>query len=197
MLAGVLREHAAGRDVLDPCTGSGILAISAALGGARSVTAVDVSRRAVLAARLNARLNGVRVRARRGDLLGAVAGEAFDVICANPPYLPAVAGDPRGLQRATEAGSDGRLFVDRLIAAAPGHLRPGGVLLVVHSSINGTARSLELLERAGLIGDVAARHRGPFGPILTARAPVLEERGLIAPGQRDEEVVIVRGRLAA
>src|SRR5205085_118100 len=132
MLAAVLREHAAGADVLDVCTGSGILAVSAGLAGARSVTAVDVSRRAVLTARLNGALNGVRVR-------------------------------------------------------------PGGALLLVHSSVNGIDRSLEHLARAGLEPDLAARHRGPLGPILTARAPVMEARGMIAPGQREEDVVIVRG----
>lgn len=195
MLAEVLREHAPGGRVLDVCSGSGILAVSAALAGAMEVTAVDVSRRALLATRLNARLNGVRVRTRRGDLLRAVPGERFDVIVANPPYLPAVCEDPRGLERATEAGPDGRLFVDRLIDEAPDHLDPGGALLLVHSSINGTARTLERLERAGLEPDVAARHHGPLGPILTARAPALEERGLLAPGQRDEDVVIVRGRV--
>lgn len=195
MLAGVLREHAPGADVLDLCTGSGVLAVAAALAGARSVTAVDVSRRAVLAARLNGLLNGVRVRARRGNLLDAVPGERFDVIVANPPYLPAVENEPRGLLRATEAGPDGRLFVDRLIDRAPDHLRPGGVLLVVHSSVNGVEPSLERLERSGLDPDLAARHRGPLGPVLTERAPVLERRGLLAPGERSEEVVIVRGRV--
>jgi SAM-dependent methyltransferase len=58
--------------VLDLCAGSGALAVVARLGGAASATAVDVSRRAVFAARLNGLLNGVRVRARRGDLLSAV-----------------------------------------------------------------------------------------------------------------------------
>jgi len=195
MLADVLREHAPGADVLDLCTGSGVLAVSAALAGARSVTAVDVSRRAVLTARLNGLLNGRRIRTRRGNLLDAVPGERFDVIVANPPYLPAIADDPRGLLRATEAGPDGRLFVDRLIDRAPDHLRPGGVLLVVHSSINGVDPSLERLERTGLEPDLAAAHRGPLGPILTERVPVLEERGLLAPGEREEDVVVVRGRV--
>src|SRR3954462_442084 len=113
-LADVLRREAPGADVLDVGTGSGILAVSAGLAGARSVTAVDVSRRALLAARVNGALNGVRVRTRRGDLLDAVAGERFDVIVSNPPYLPALVDDPRGLERATEAGPDGRRFVDRL-----------------------------------------------------------------------------------
>jgi release factor glutamine methyltransferase len=195
MLADVLRGHAPGADVLDLCTGSGVLAVSAALAGARSVTAVDVSRRAVLTAQLNGLLNGRRIRARRGNLLDAVPGEQFDVIVANPPYLPAIEDDPRGLLRATEAGPDGRLFVDRLIDRAPDHLRPGGVLLVVHSSINGVDPSLERLEQIGLEPDLAAAHRGPLGPILTERAPVLEERGLLAPGEREEDVVIVRGRV--
>lgn len=195
LLAAVLREHAPGADVLDLCTGSGILAVSAGLAGARSVTAVDVSRRAVLTARVNGLLNGVRVRARRGCLLDAVAGERFDVIVANPPYLPAVADEPRGLQRATEAGRDGRRYVDELIDRAPGHLRAGGVLLVVHSSVNGVAPSLERIERRGLAPDLAASQRGPLGPILRERATVLEQRGLLAPGEREEDVVIVRGRV--
>lgn len=194
LLADAVREHAPGADVLDVCTGSGILAIAAGLTGARSVTAADVSRRAVLATRLNAALNGVRVRAVRGELLAAVAGERFDLIAANPPYLPAVTERPRGLARATEAGPDGRRFLDRLIDVAPDHLRPGGTLLLVHSSINGVERSLERLERVGLAPDVARQRRGPLGPILAARAPLLEARGLLEPGRREEHVVVVRGR---
>lgn len=194
LLADVLREHAAGADVLDLCTGSGVLAVASALAGARSVTAVDVSRRAVLTARLNGLLNGVRIDTRRGDLFAAVGDERFDVIVANPPYLPAVAEEPRGLQRATEAGSDGRRFIDELIDRAPDHLRPGGVLLIVHSSVNGVERSLERIEHGGMAPDLAARHRGPLGPILTSRASLLEQRGLLAPGERSEDVVIVRGR---
>lgn len=195
LLARVLREHAPGADVLDVCTGSGILAVAAGLAGARSVTAVDVSRRAVLTARLNGALNGLRIDARRGDLLDAVGGRHFDVIAANPPYLPAITNAPRGLERALEAGPDGRLLLDRLIDTAPDHLRPGGVLLLVHSSVNGTEESLARLERAGLEPDLAATRHGPLGPVLTARAPLLERRGLIAPGQRDEDIVVVRGQV--
>jgi release factor glutamine methyltransferase len=198
MLADVLRAHAPGADVLDVGTGSGVIAISAALAGARTVTAVDVSRRAVLTARLNARLNGTRVRALRGDLLAPVAGERFDVVVSNPPYLPSPDDDlPRaGLARATEAGRDGRVLLDRLIAAAPAHLRPGGRLLVVHSSLNGTEKTLFRMRDAGLSPDVAARRHGRLGPILSARTELLEERGLLAPGQREEELVVVSGAAA-
>jgi release factor glutamine methyltransferase len=199
MLAAVLREHAPGRDVLDVCTGSGILAVSAGLAHARSVTAVDVSRRALLTARLNGALNGIRIRTRRGDLLDAVGDERFDVIVSNPPYLPSEQDGPppRGLARATEAGPDGRLFLDRLLAEAPAHLRPGGTLLVVHSSVNGVEASCDRLRDAGLECDVALRERGPLGPILTARAQLLEDRGLLAPGEREEDVVVIRGRVEA
>jgi release factor glutamine methyltransferase len=197
LLAAAARDEPRlrGGRVLDLCTGSGAVAIKAARAGARAVTAVDVSRRAVWTVRLNARLNGVRVDARRGDLLGAVPGERFELICANPPYLPEAADAlPRGrTPRHTEAGPTGRAFLDRIIATAPAHLAPGGVLLVVHSSVNGEQATLERMGAAGLHASVAVRRHGPLGPLLAARAPLLEQRGLLAPGEREEDVLVVRG----
>jgi release factor glutamine methyltransferase len=180
--------------VLDVCTGSGALAIAAARAMASSVTAVDVSRRALATVRINARLNGVRVRTRRGELLEAVPGELFDLIVANPPYLPSPGPLPtRGAARHTEAGSDGRVLLDRLIARAPAHLTPGGALLVTHSSINDERRTLERMRAAGLEPTVLERRRGPLGPLLAARAPALERAGMIDPGVRDEDVLVVAG----
>jgi release factor glutamine methyltransferase len=197
LLAAVLRRQPRlrGGAVLDVCTGSGALAVAAALAGARSVTAVDVSWRAVLTARLNARLNGVRVEAVRGDLLAAVPGRRFDVIVSNPPYLPS--DDPalpaRGRARHTEAGTGGRALLDRLIDAAPAHLTPGGVLLVTHSSVNGEQRTLDRMRAAGLEPAVSERRTGELGPLLAARAPQLERKGLLARGARDEEVLVLAG----
>ena len=195
MLAEELtRDPRVGGAVLDVCTGSGAIAISAALASARSVTAVDVSRRALATVRINARLNGVRVRTRRGELLDAVPGETFDLIVANPPYLPSSGRLPaRGAARHTEAGPDGRTLLDRLIAQAPRHLAPGGALLVTHSSINGEERTLERMREAGLEPSVLARRRGPLGPLLAARAPELEHAGLLDPGVREEDVLVVAG----
>jgi release factor glutamine methyltransferase len=197
LLAAVMRDQPQlrGGAALDVCTGSGAIAIFAALAGARSVTAVDVSRRAVLAARLNARLNGVRVEAVRGSLLDAVPGRRFDVIVSNPPYLPADddALPARGRARHTEAGTTGRVLLDRLIDAAPGHLAPGGILLVTHSSVNGEEATVERMRAAGLEPSVAARRDGALGPLLAARAPRLEARGLLAPGERSEQLLVVAG----
>jgi release factor glutamine methyltransferase len=167
--------------------------------GARSVTAVDMSRRSVLAARMNARLNGVRLRAVRGDLFEAVAGRRFDAILANPPYVPAEDDElpTTWPDRCWDAGHDGRVLLDRIIAEAPAHLRPGGFVLLVHSSICGTDATLDGLRAGGLEADVVVRRRGPLGPLMSARARTLEERGLLQPGQREEEVVVVRGRAPA
>jgi release factor glutamine methyltransferase len=186
-----------GDQVLDVCTGSGVVAVSAALEGARRVVAVDVSWRAVLTAQLNGLLNGVVVEGRRGDLLRPVAGERFDLIVSNPPYLPQ-GNDPepaRGQARAWEGGRDGRLFLDRLIVAAPGHLQPGGALLLVHSSICGLDKTEGRMRTAGLHPEVLERRRGPLGPLLSARARTLEGQKLLEPGERVEDIVIVRGRL--
>jgi release factor glutamine methyltransferase len=183
-----------GARVLDLCSGSGALAIRAARRG--EVTAIDVSRRAVATIRLNALLNGVKVRALRGDLLAAVPGERFDAIVSNPPYVPAPSDDlpARGPARAWDAGRDGRALLDRICEKAPDHLRPGGVLLVVHSSLLGYGRTAELLSRGGLDVDLAAQEHGPLGPLMNGRREHLEAQGLLAAGQEEEDVLVVRGR---
>jgi release factor glutamine methyltransferase len=193
MLADQLRRERLGPgvSVLDLCTGSGLLALVAAAQGA-SVTAVDVSRRALLSVRLNALLNRVRVRALRGDLFEPVAGERFDLIVSNPPYLP----DPgealprRGLERAWDAGATGRALLDRICARAGEHLNPGGALLLTHSSVCGELQTLDALSAQGLQTSVIFRHRGPLGPRLRARAGWLRERGLLLDDDEEELLVI-------
>ena len=197
MLASVLREEIGGRraSVLDLCTGTGALALVAASCGAEA-TAIDISRRAVLNVRINALLNGVRVRPLRGDLFAPAAGRQFDVIVTNPPYVPAPDErlPDRGIERAWQAGLNGRMLIDRICASVSDYLAPGGAVLIVQSTINGEEETCSLLEDAGLEADVPYREEGNFGPLMTRMAPELEARGLIAVGQREEEVVVVRGR---
>jgi release factor glutamine methyltransferase len=168
--------------------------VTAGLSGARAVTAIDVSRRALLSARLNARLNGITLRGLRGHLFAPVGGERFDVVVSNPPYVPSAAIPERGAARAWDAGPDGRGVIDSLCGEVADHLLPGGFLLMVHSSIVGIQKSIGRLEAGGLEVDVAARHHGPLGPLMSARAGALERAGLLAPGQRMEEVVVIRAR---
>jgi release factor glutamine methyltransferase len=201
-LADVLREQTfpPRASALDLCTGSGILALTAAQRGARSVTAIDVSHRAVATVKLNARRNRLKnVRAIRGDLYEPVAGQRFDAIVSNPPYVPSEDDElpTSGPARAWDAGRDGRLILDRIIAGADEHLRPGGFILVTHSSLLGVERTCADLEDAGLEAECVARRRGPLGPLMSARVETLEAQGLLAPGQRHEDVVIIRGRKPA
>jgi len=87
----LLRDVVVKRDrgtVLDLCTGSGVQALAVASASER-VIAVDVSARAAALARLNAALNGIgNVEVRIGDLYRPVAGERFDTVIANPPFVP-------------------------------------------------------------------------------------------------------------
>jgi release factor glutamine methyltransferase len=180
-----------GSRVLDVCTGSGVLALSAATTGA-TVTAVDVSRRAILTVQLNARRNGLRVRTRRGRSYEPVAGERFDLIVSNPPYVPSTdaALPTRGAARAWKAGRDGRVVLDQLCDGALDHLRPGGSILLVHSSLIDEQATIDRLVRTGLRDvEVVVRQRGPLGPLMREQ----QAAGTIPPDIDEEDVVIIRG----
>jgi release factor glutamine methyltransferase len=181
--------------VLELCTGSGAVALEAAAAGA-SVTAVDVSRRSVATVRLNARLRGLGVRALRGSLFEPVAGRRFDLIATNPPYVPAEDDTlpTRGPERAWDAGRDGRALIDPICDSAAAYLEPGGAILMIHSSLCGTEETVARLSASGLEVDVPVRSRGPLGPLMLARVEQLEASGALKPGEREEELVIVRAR---
>ena len=201
LLSSMLREQgfSPGSQVLDVCTGSGYLAICAALLGAGHVTAIDASRRAAAAAAHNARRNNARVNVLRGDLLEPVAGSHFDLIMSNPPYVPADSDalPPRGAARAWDAGRDGRALLDRLCVDGPALLNPGGRMLLVHSEVCGTEITATALQECGLEVDVIARRSIPFGPVMQERASELEQRGFMPRGRRQEEILVVEGRREA
>jgi release factor glutamine methyltransferase len=161
------------------------VAVGLAQRGAET-TAVDISRRAVVATRLNARRNGVRVDARRGYLFEPVAEDRFDLITCNPPYVPDVDAPATGVARAWRAGPDGRRFIAALAAGAAHHLRSGGALLVVHSSLIGEGATLEALAHHGLLAEVVARRTGPLGPLMRAQ----QHAGRIDPDIDHEDLLV-------
>ncbi|MFJ3582444.1 HemK2/MTQ2 family protein methyltransferase [Streptomyces sp. NPDC090127] len=181
--------------VLEIGAGTGALALRAAASGAQ-VTATDVSWRAVLSTRVNALRQRRTLRVLHGDFAARARDRRYDLVLANPPYVPSPAPLPpaHGAARAWDAGRDGRVVVDRICAGAPGLLNEGGVLLLVHSGMCGTDATLRHLERAGLDAAVTRRAVIPWGPVLRSRRDWLRNEGV--PGSSDawEELVIIRAQ---
>lgn len=126
------------RHALDLCTGSACLAILLALTFPRTkIDATDISRGALAVARKNVGLYrlGRRVALAQADLFPA-SREQYDLIVANPPYVDAAGmrGLPPEYRKepkiALAGGTDGLVFVRRILAQAAEYLRPGGWLVV-------------------------------------------------------------------
>lgn len=177
--------------VLDVCAGSGVLALAAARAGG-TVTAVDLSRRAVCTVRINALRLGLGVDVRRGDLLAPVAGERFDLVVSNPPYIPLPARLRPPAARAWDGGEDGRALLDRLCRAVPDVLAPGGTVVVVHSSLADLRRTEALLAEGGLAVRRLAQREGPLGPIGRRHRAHLRAIGVIDDDEV-ERVAVVAG----
>jgi release factor glutamine methyltransferase len=149
--------------VLDLGTGSGCIAVSIACERPHAlVIALDNSVAALEVARANARLHeAANLKVGKSDWFGVVAGERFDVIVANPPYI--AAGDPHlsaGDLRfepasALVSGADGLDAIRRIVAAAPDFLRDRGWLVFEHG-YDQALRCRRLLEEAGF-ADVFSR----------------------------------------
>lgn len=142
LLVELALSHAralAAPEILDLGTGSGCLAITLALEcPAAKVTAVEASIAALAVARQNAALHQADVAFVQARWFDGLAGRRFDIIVANPPYVPA--GDPHLHQgdvrhepaSALVAGDEGLADIAAIISGARTQLRPGGVLLLEH-----------------------------------------------------------------
>ena len=106
---------------LDMGTGSGVQALLLA-SHADQVVATDVNERALGFARFNAALNDVSIDVRLGSLFEPVAGERFDLIVSNPPYV--ISPDTGLLFR--DGGLSGDSFSEAVVRRAPGLLKEGG-----------------------------------------------------------------------
>jgi release factor glutamine methyltransferase len=191
-----------GERVLEIGAGFGLAAVLAAKAGAR-VTATDVVAEAVEAIRLNALLNGVEVDARLGDCYAPVAGERFDLICANLPQMPTPPGRERhdAVAAADNGGRDGWEIIDRVLEGARAHLQPRGRVVFSIFAFLGRKRALAKLEALGFTPSITASERQGFPRIGYERLEHLRsvdtEGTIPAPGLPEGvERLIVRGSLA-
>lgn len=166
---------------LDLCTGSGCVAIAFARSRPTwSVTASDISSDALAVARDNAHRTGAirNLQLAEGSLFSAVAGRRFDLVTANPPYIPSgdVAGlpiDVRGFEPhlALDGGQDGLDLVRQIAAQAAEHLTPGGLLAMEIQADQGPAATAILAQHGfrevELAQDLGGRDRvvSGYGPL--------------------------------
>ncbi|PWH06510.1 methyltransferase [Brachybacterium endophyticum] len=123
-LARITPREAVGR-VLDVGCGGGIQAMHASR-HAREVVATDLSERALAFAAFNAALNGIDLDLRQGSLLEPVAGEVFDLVVSNPPFVITPRGDGFATWTYRDGGRAGDVLTAELLAALPEHVAPGG-----------------------------------------------------------------------
>ena len=175
---GPFRRH------LDLCTGSTLMAL---LPEAAGTVAVDLDPTVIPVARLNLAINGRSdVALRFGDLFDPVAGERFDFITANPPFLPQ--GPDDALPLCGAGGRDGGAVAERILAGLPAHLGERGEALIYCEGFGGPAapalagriaalRSTEV-DTVCWIGSTASADRAIFGLVaLWQAAGVSEEQG--------------------
>lgn len=110
---------------LDLGTGCGVQSLHLARHAER-VVATDLNERAIELARATATLNGLDVDLRHGSLFEPVAGERFDLIVSNPPYVMSPPSERRLMYR--ESGFEGDALLESILRDAPAHLAPGGSL---------------------------------------------------------------------
>ncbi|QNH22502.1 peptide chain release factor N(5)-glutamine methyltransferase [Xanthomonas sp. GW] len=168
-------DTAPGRRAADLGTGSGAIALALASERPQAqVLATDLSEAALTVAQANARTHGLHnVRFAHGAWLAPLAGQRFDLIASNPPYI--AAGDPHLAQgdlryepaSALASGADGLDDIRVIVAGAAAHLQPGGWLLLEHGWEQGAAVRA-LLTDAGFDNvatyqDLEARDRVTLG----------------------------------
>jgi len=136
--------------ILEIGCGSGIATLACAKSSPDNlVLGVDISGSAVKCAKQNADKNLItNALFMTSDLFSQVGGQKFDAIMFNPPYLPTEEGerlkDP--LNAAFDGGKDGRAVLDKFLGEFDHYLKPGGTLLLIHSSLNDVEKTRERLE---------------------------------------------------
>ena len=161
-----LTPRGRGERALDVGTGNGIQAILLASHAAQ-VVATDVNPRALAYARFNAALNGIEnVETREGSFFEPVAGEKFDLVVVNPPYVVS----PESAYLFRDSGMRGDAVSEHVVRAAPGALAPGGFASILIAWAldpdDPAARPRGWLEGSGC--DAVLLHTSTDDPVETA-----------------------------
>jgi release factor glutamine methyltransferase len=169
LLAEAVVERGRGR-LLEVGTGSGWVAERAAVkaDGVDEVVATDVNphacRSAVARGRALESSGRGRIDVVRANLLDPFADGAFDTVAFNPPYLPT---DPDNewsdwMERALSGGENGRALIDPFVDDVGRVLAPGGVVLLLVSSLTGYDDVVARVERRGFDHEAVVEESYPF-----------------------------------
>ncbi len=186
LLARAVENYARGL-VLDVGTGSGLQALVAARKPeVTKVIATDVNQFALQAAEVNARENrlGHKISFKKSDLFDALResdyAKAFDSIVFNPPYLPTRAEDKLEgeINAAFDGGASGRDVIDAFLDEFDSFLRPGGLLLMAHSSLADNKATLSFLKKKGFDVSIAGRQKFFFEELIALKAAKKNKKNL-------------------
>ena len=163
-----------GQKVLDMCTGSGCIAVSLkSFVPSASVTAVDLSEKALTVAKQNSENNQLQVDFIHSDLFTAVT-DTYDMIVSNPPYIPTAVirtlmpevRDHEPMM-ALDGTEDGLYFYDKITRESSAYLKEGGMLLYEIGHDQGQAVSAMMVaagyEEVRVIKDLAGLDRVVVG----------------------------------
>ena len=161
-----------GQSVLEIGTGSGIVAMYASRLTDR-ITVTDINFDACELARKNFEANNIEnIEILFGNLFEPVKMRKFDVILFNTPYLPTeddeVIDDT--INYAFDGGLNGRKVIDMFLNEVGNHLNDGGIVQLIQSSLSGNEETLDKLDEAGFIAEIAASEHFFFEDITLINA---------------------------
>ncbi|MDR3222699.1 MAG: methyltransferase [Methanobrevibacter sp.] len=157
-----------GDEVLDIGTGSGIIAISAST-LAKSVIATDINYDALKLAEKNIKINKIEnISLCFGNLFQPVKNKKFDLILFNPPYLPTDKTDilEDNLNYAFDGGIDGMKTINPFLNQVKNHLKYGGRVQMIQSSLSKIQETINKLEKIGFVVEITASERFFFEEIV-------------------------------
>ena len=177
----VLKEKLTGKKCLDLGCGSGIQSVALLRAGAKIVVAVDINENALKVTQKNAanflkKQNKSKTKtqnighfqefcALKSNLFSDILG-SFDFIAFNPPYVPSEEVKWVDL----DGGEKGRVVIDKFLKNVRPHLKEGGVLLLLVSSLNNPKEIIEVLEKDNFSVKIVGKKKLFFEELIVLRA---------------------------